>query len=647
MQPSHSLIAVSIGAVMALCPIKTVPAHAISPMRSSSIHLSEKNPLTPSTPLAIDAVDDATELAQQLSATQTVSGAETVDLSPEFALKFRKSLAIAEAVTAPLALTPDPAVALPSLRVAQATISDPTVSDPTVASEPGSTIAPIEDSAMRETAAADVPAAADTPAVDIPSDETTPTSPALDSSPAADPTAPEGEESTTAPAYLDSNPNPLQFPTQPEEVEVIGTQPITLRQALELAQRNSEELQTAQQQVNRSRAELRQALAAELPTLDVSTGLTAQEAIEAGPTQFNPATGQFESGDPISDTDTTLRGAVELNYDLFTSGQRSATIRAAERQVRFQELQLETTSEDLRLNVTRDYYDMQDADEQVRIAQSALTLSLRNLQDTQAQERAGIGTRFDVLQAQVQVANDRQTLTQQLSQQRIARRQLVQRLNLSESVDVSAADPVEVADLWNLGLEDSIVLAYRNRAELEQQLVQREVGEQQRRAALATLGPQVSLFASYSFDNVLDTGEGFDDTYQLGAQVNLRLFDGGAARANAQQQEANIAIAEAQFANLRSQVRFQVEQAYYNLQSNFDNIQTASLAQEQAAESLRLARLRFQAGVGIQSDVLRAQSELTQAEVNRLEAVLGYNRSLAEIQRAVSNFPDSNLAYTP
>jgi outer membrane protein TolC len=137
------------------------------------------------------------------------------------------------------------------------------------------------------------------------------------------------------------------------------------------------------------------------------------------------------------------------------------------------------------------------------------------------------------------------------------------------------------------------------------------------------------------------------DQYSFGAQLQWTLFDGGAARAAARQEEINTAIAETQFADTRNQVRFAVEQAYYTLQANYENISTANLALEQARESLRLARLRFQAGVGTQSDVLRSQTELTRAETNLVGAILGYNRSLVSLRRAISNFPDGILSDLP
>ena len=101
------------------------------------------------------------------------------------------------------------------------------------------------------------------------------------------------------------------------------------------------------------------------------------------------------------------------------------------------------------------------------------------------------------------------------------------------------------------------------------------------------------------------------------------------------------------FTETRNQIRLQVERAYYDLQANLNSIGTATLAVETAEEALRLARLRFRAGVETQTDVLLAQTDLTRAEVNLLRAVLGYNRSLAAIRRAVSNLPDSDLSDRP
>ncbi|MEI1375097.1 TolC family protein [Nostoc sp. UHCC 0926] len=428
--------------------------------------------------------------------------------------------------------------------------------------------------------------------------------------------------------------NPLQFPTKPEEVTFQGNQPITLAQALELARRNNRDLQVSQLELERNKAALREAQAALLPTLGISTDITRSQSASS---QLSSKLQEQQTG--ISSPDqpsTSFSGQAQLSYNLYTSGRVQAQIRAAEEQVRFYELAVETQFETIRLNVATDYYNLQQADEQVRIAQSAVQNSEASLRDAEALEQAGVGTRFDVLRSQVNLANAQQDLTNARSQQAIARRQLATRISLPQAINISAADPVQLAGLWNPTLEQSIVLAYQNRPELQQQLAQRNTSEQQRRQALAELGPQVSLIASYNLLDQFNDNVSVTDGYSLGVQATLNLYDGGAARARADQSKANIAIAETQFAEQRNQIRFQVEQAYSTQQSSLENVQTANTALEQAREALRLARLRFQAGVGTQTDVINSENDLTQAEGNRVRAILDYNRALAQLQRSVT-----------
>lgn len=452
---------------------------------------------------------------------------------------------------------------------------------------------------------------------------------------------PSSADTVDVPEYLNPSPNRLFYPTVSDEVEIVETTPISLEQAIELARRNSTTLQDAFLNLEVSEAALRQAQAANLPTLDAQGSLVRQDVSDQAPPPL--------IGEEPSSVTTTLGAALVLNYDIFTSGQRSALIRAAEYRVRLQELQVEVISEQLKLDVTNAYYDLQESDEQVRIDQSALERAEQSLRDAEALERAGVGTRFSVLTAQVEVANARQALFRSLSNQQITRREITRLLNLAQVVNVSAADAVEPVADWPLSLEDTITLSYQNRAELEQQLIQRDISDRLRRAELAALGPQVSAFARYDFQDLLDENNSSSDreVYQVGLQVNMRLFDGGAARAAARQEERNMELAENSFTDTRNQIRFQVEQAYYNLLANRESIETATLAVTTAEEALRLARLRFQAGIETQTDVLLAQTDLTQAEVNLLRAILDYNRAVAALRRSVSNFPDNDLSDRP
>ncbi|OCQ90700.1 transporter [Nostoc sp. MBR 210] len=481
-----------------------------------------------------------------------------------------------------------------------------------------------------------VPSTSDSGATPVETAPTATPTPVVEPANAPQPsnTSPATTDAVQVPENLIPTANPLQFPTKAEEVTVQGNQPITLEQALAVARRNNRELQISVLQLERSRGALREAQAALYPTLDLNADITrSQSASSQLQDTLNGRAGLSSNSDEPS---TGFNGQAQLTYNIYTSGRRQAAIKEAEEQVRFNELDVERQSEEIRLNVTTQYYDLQEADEQVRINQSAVENAQASLRDAEALERAGVGTRFDVLRSQVNLANAQQDLTNAISNQLIARRQLVTTLSLPQDITISAADTVQLAGLWNRSLEESIVLAFQNRPELQQQLAQRKISEQQRRQALAANLPQLSFIANYNLLDQFDDSVSITDGYSVGVRASWNLFDGGAARARASQAKTNIAIAETNFAEQRNQVRFQVEQAFSTQRSNLDNVQTANTALEQAREALRLARLRFQAGVGTQTDVINSETDLTRAEGNRVTAILNYNRALARLQRAVT-----------
>jgi outer membrane protein TolC len=442
------------------------------------------------------------------------------------------------------------------------------------------------------------------------------------------------------PASLNLDSNLLQLPTQPAEVQLQSTQAITLQQAIALAERNNRELQVAELTLKRSQAGLRQARAALYPTLNGEAELAYER-------NAKDRLNDLKYEDKDAQSTGALGGTVELSYDLFTSGRRPAQIRAAEQQVQFAQLEVDRVRLQTRLEITNAYYDLQQADEQIRITQAGVKNVQRLLSDAQALEEGGLGTKFDIVRTRVQLGNAEQELIDAQVQQEITRRQLVSLLSLSEVADVSAADPVEVAGDWKLSLEDSILLAYKNRVEFQQQLAQREIAQQQRRVAIAGYLPQVSLFANYQVVNEFNEPFGTLQGYAVGGRLRWNLFDGGAALAVADQETQNRAIAETRFAQQRNQIRLQVEQAYKNLKANSRSIETAAAALKEAREALDIAQFRFQSGVGTQLDVITAQTDLIRAESNRLRAVLNHNRALAALQRATSNPPATPTTKNP
>ena len=422
----------------------------------------------------------------------------------------------------------------------------------------------------------------------------------------------------------------LTVPKSPAEVTITETTPLTLTQTIELARVRNRNLQIAALQVAQQREVLRQIRASLYPTASVQGGITRSDSAQAA-----ISAKRFGVARPAATNN--LNGSLNLNYDAFTSGQRPASIRAAEASVRSSEQAYLTQFQQIQLDAANAYYDLQQAGDLIRIARQSVASAEENLRVTQATETAGIGTRFDVLQAQVSLANFKQQLTQAISQQQIAQRNIAQLLSLPQMTNVTAADAVAIEGEWSPTLEASVLTALQNRSELSQVLQQRQIAQQNRRVALGSLGPQVALSTSITLADSLDDSQTGSLGYGLGGQVSKTIFDGGLAKAVAAQQQTNANIAETQFASFKNLIRFQIEQNYYTLRSSREQILTTRCAIEQARQGLQLAQLRQQYGVGTSLDVSNAETARAQAENNYLQAIVSYNRALSSLRRFVGD----------
>jgi outer membrane protein TolC len=414
--------------------------------------------------------------------------------------------------------------------------------------------------------------------------------------------------------------NLLQIQSQPSDVRIKGNRSITLRQAIDLSEKNNREIEAVRLQVDSSTAATR-------GFGDFT--VTASGALEKNGT---PVIANNANTNTFNGSSTPLTGNIQAAYNIFGSGARK---KAAEEQVNFDKLEVDRVSRRVRGDVITAYYDLQEADEQLKINEAAVKNSDRSLRDAKLQEQAGLGTKFDVIRAEVQKATAVQDVIRIGSQQKNARKRLAQILNVTENIEYSASEDVKPRGTWGISLENSIILAYGNRPELKQSAVRRKLSEEQERVASDGSKPRYNLVASYGLRRDFQQSEGFSDSYNVGAQVRWDFLDGGVASSGAEQARAAQAVADAQYITSRDQIRLQVEQAFNTLTSDELNIVTSTGGLKQAEESLRLARLRFAAGVGTQTDVISAETALTTARSNRLRAVIGYNRSLSTLRNAV------------
>ena len=434
-------------------------------------------------------------------------------------------------------------------------------------------------------------------------------------------------------------PPSLALPDAPSQVRIHELRPLTLEESLQLAEVNSPQLKAAASRVDQAKSGLRAAIAAWYPTVDLSaSGL---------PEYFKSYS--YRNPDFVTNNETygrqwRVNGSLQVSWDLIIPARVPQIAAARDRFERAGDAYL-IALRDLRLEVQTAYFALQQSDAGVRIGQDSVKASLVSYRDARARFNAGVNTKLEVLEAETQLARDRNILTTNLRDQNQQRRNLARVLDLPQDVTPTAATPARPMGSWEPSLQESIVAAYNYSEELDQLILDISINNSQANASLAAVQPVVRFVNSTSASRTegqngqtsrsdIDMG---DFTYGVQNSTALtaswRLFDGGRARAEYRRSKQAAEESRLNFARTRDQIRLQVERSFLGLRAAIQNIDTTATEVLSSQESLRLSQLRVQAGVGVQREVVNSQRDLTQAELKYARALNDYNTNLVTLQR--------------
>ena len=279
--------------------------------------------------------------------------------------------------------------------------------------------------------------------------------------------------------------------------------------------------------------------------------------------------------------------------------------------------------------------------ELVSVNEENVRLLEAQLKDQQNRFEAGTVPRFNVLQADVQLHNQIPQLITAQNNLRISKLQLAKTLGLDFQRRRGDSPPLEViGDMpyipRTIELVDAIEMGKQRRAFLKQA-----------RANVLNQLQQVRAAAGQWLPNITTTGGGewvsspinsswhdISKGWTALVQGSVPIWDSGAIAGQVIQQRALLSETKITYDDDVRQVELEIQQAYSNLQQNRELIQSQEKNVELADEALRLAKARLDAGAGVQLDVLNATVQLLTAQSTRLQALFGYNSSLAEFDRA-------------
>ena len=291
-------------------------------------------------------------------------------------------------------------------------------------------------------------------------------------------------------------------------------------------------------------------------------------------------------------------------------------------------------------NVKTQFYQVIVNRELIVVQEESVNLLESQLKDQQNRFEAGTVPRFNVLQAQVQLYNQIPQLIAARNSYRISVLQLAKTLGLDFNPARGNAAPLRaVGHITYIPRKIDLLAAIeegkRNRPFLKQARANVLNAIEQVHVAIGSWLPTVNTngggeWLSSEFNSSFgDVSKGWLTT----VTGSWPIWDSGMAWGKIKQQRALLSESEITYDDDVRQVELEIQQAVSNLAQNQESIQATEKNLETAAEAVRLAKARLDAGAGTQLDVLNAQVQLTTAQSTNLQALFGYNSSLAELNR--------------
>ena len=409
---------------------------------------------------------------------------------------------------------------------------------------------------------------------------------------------------------------------------------LTLDNAVLTALQRNPDVLRAKMEIERTRGLIVEIRAQALPHVALSGNYKQQD-----PKLLEANGGSSNFSQPSNDKNWLI--TLEARQLLYSGGQVRAANKIAKLTEEQSNHQFRDTLEKIIAQTRSQFYAILLNRKLITVAEESIRLLGDELRDQKNRLAAGTVPRFNVLRAEVALANAKPDLIRAKNNYLIAQLELAKTLgqNAPHTVDGKPSFEV-VGELrqepcpWSL--EDALSMARDRRSSLKVQKQNVLTEEQQITVAKAGYRPRFEASAGLEARNARLSSNLSDETHgwYFGVDGSWNIFDGLETKGRVDQAKARLTSAKIALDDAAQQVELEVQKAFAKIGEARELIASQVKVVEQADEALRLARERLAAGAGTQLDVLDAQVALTKARTTQQQALYDYEVALAEFDRS-------------
>lgn len=336
------------------------------------------------------------------------------------------------------------------------------------------------------------------------------------------------------------------------------------------------------------------------------------------------------------DVPDNWRSRLDLQWPIYTGGRTAALERAAiaERQASGQDLA--QARADLRLETTRAFWALVTATEAARVVAESVKRIEAQLGDVRARFDAGFLPPNDVLTVEARVSQQQTLLIQARNQRDAARAELARLMGAPIDADFDAEATLETPDA---APATPLAPAPGQRADRLALSLRSDAAAALVDAARAESKPTIAVVGGVDVarpnPRIFPRQDEWEDSWDVGVNVTWTLWDGGRTSAQIAEARHQLDAARERLAELDSHIALEVRQRRLDLGSARAQVTTAAAGLRSAAEARRVVAERFSAGVATTTDLLDAQVDQLEAELDRTRALASVKLAEARLARAL------------
>jgi outer membrane protein TolC len=334
--------------------------------------------------------------------------------------------------------------------------------------------------------------------------------------------------------------------------------------------------------------------------------------------------------------DNSYLSAISLQMPLFSwniyAGIRSALKGKSLAEQAYKSVTLKTIAD-----VKKAFYGALLARENYKITKMRVDLAQDNLKNVEKMYRQGIASEYDYISAQVQYQNLLPLLIQAENNLELAKNALKLVLGIDVKEDIEIEGEMKVDSLIGVDYATSLKDLYEKNPDLKQAELQVELSREI--VSLEVSGHLPSLFLTGNLQYQAQANDFNFNQYRwirttfIGLQIQIPIFNGFGTRARVDQAQASLQQAIERLNFTKQALENELKNTIYRIEQSGRRIESQKRAVELAELGYKIARKRFESGVGTQLEVSNAEVNLAQARLNYLQAIYDYLIAMSDLEK--------------